>query len=104
MYVCVYIYRYEMGDFFNWHEDALPLEEVEGNVANGGVCLSVCLSVSILCVCMYVCVCTCGQWRCVSTSVSIWYVCMYVCTCLCILLIRESGGQVKLANVSICVC
>jgi hypothetical protein len=30
------IVRYEMGDFFNWHEDALPIEEAEGNSANGG--------------------------------------------------------------------
>ena len=45
--MCVCVFRYEMGDFFNWHEDALPLEEVVGNVANGGMCLSMCLSVYV---------------------------------------------------------
>ena len=30
-------FRYEMGDFFNWHEDALPVEEVKSNAANGGL-------------------------------------------------------------------
>jgi hypothetical protein len=64
MYVCVCVYRYEMGDFFNWHEDALPLEEVEGTVANGGVYLSVSI-------CVYLCL-------------SCMYVCMYVRICICI--------------------
>ena len=44
---CYSTYRYEMGDFFNWHEDALPLEEVQGNVANGGMRLSMCLSMYV---------------------------------------------------------
>jgi hypothetical protein len=30
------IVRYEMGDYFNWHEDALPVEEVQADTANGG--------------------------------------------------------------------
>ena len=34
--------KYEMGDYFNWHEDALPMEEVESNAANGGVVQDAC--------------------------------------------------------------
>ena len=30
------VVRYEMGDFFNWHQDALPEEEVSCSDANGG--------------------------------------------------------------------
>ena len=36
------IVRYEMGDYFNWHEDALPMEEIKSNAANGGVAQDAC--------------------------------------------------------------
>lgn len=56
-----------MGDFFNWHEDALPLDEVAKSAANGGLSISVCLSV-------------CPVHQCLSPSV--WHVdgvCARIC-------------------------
>ncbi len=74
------VVRYEMGDFFAWHEDKVPPEQC---VNGGQVECTRYIHVRLVCVCVCVCVCLC-----VCVCVYIYkYIYMCVCVCVCVRII-----------------